>query len=519
MPALPALEELRRQRRVVYALILSILLLLCAAVLLIQDRELYHSPRVVSSPDGRVFIHEGAAIGESGSRIYVHSGPEPENAWLPGAVLLPTDGGVLVIGDGRISMRGETRWSRPLGVDAIPLAAMDAGDGSIRFFGSDPSDRDTMMTWVSPWAELKSAEPVDAAPAVSGLEVIREGLPSGRPVWPFLLEGRIHVAWWADDDGTVVWMRRGDTGWQEAGMESVRAPFAVFPHDGDVWILQTTSRAFRVGKLTLVVRRFGEAEESEIVIDDFRILGKRSTGVAVDPVDGGMRVYVTRMSVVQSIRLEYADGAWRAGGPLEIVWERPPWRMIAEIIILPAMLLCSLMLTASGTRVYHTRQRLLRQVLHLPEYKPTYAGPWERTIASMIDLMVLVPVLVLGAEFLEVDPILTAGIPRGWLVLATLAALMILQVLYSLPLEWIAGQTLGKRLVGIRVVDADGKRPSLWRAVVRNLMRLIDSPCVIGLPGFMSVSMSERRQRMGDRLAGTIVVPVPPKPPKDLPNP
>ena len=93
----------------------------------------------------------------------------------------------------------------------------------------------------------------------------------------------------------------------------------------------------------------------------------------------------------------------------------------------------------------------------------------------------------------------TTSVDAFWLWGAAIA--------YFSLLEGLFGDTLGKALVGIKVTDLTG-RPAGWRAVlIRNVLRIVDS-----FPGFYLVGapvarFSPRRQRIGDHIAGTLVVP------------
>jgi uncharacterized RDD family membrane protein YckC len=71
--------------------------------------------------------------------------------------------------------------------------------------------------------------------------------------------------------------------------------------------------------------------------------------------------------------------------------------------------------------------------------------------------------------------------------------------------EGMFGQTLGKRIVGIRVVDEDGSHLGFGAAVVRNLLRLVDG-LFFYLVGALFAFSSPRGQRLGDRAAHTVVV-------------
>lgn len=67
------------------------------------------------------------------------------------------------------------------------------------------------------------------------------------------------------------------------------------------------------------------------------------------------------------------------------------------------------------------------------------------------------------------------------------------------------GQTLGKKLTGIRVAQPDGSPISLAQSVIRNVLRIVDS-LFFYLVGAILVWRSPLRQRLGDRVAGTVVV-------------
>jgi len=86
------------------------------------------------------------------------------------------------------------------------------------------------------------------------------------------------------------------------------------------------------------------------------------------------------------------------------------------------------------------------------------------------------------------------------------AWLLLVVVLYYVLLEGLLGRTVGKMITGIRVVDAgSGGRPGLVSALVRTLLRLIDGLGAY-LVGFVVVVNSDRRRRLGDMAAKTLVV-------------
>lgn len=124
-----------------------------------------------------------------------------------------------------------------------------------------------------------------------------------------------------------------------------------------------------------------------------------------------------------------------------------------------------------------------------------------------------------------IDLLLIAGI--SWVLLRLMGGLSPLSVesgllfstvslLYSAAFEWLLAATIGKLLMGVRVVQTDGTKCSLIVAVVRNASRVVDFLPAFYVLGILVAHRSSRRQRLGDRWAGTVVVrhPVPkPAPP------
>jgi uncharacterized RDD family membrane protein YckC len=86
------------------------------------------------------------------------------------------------------------------------------------------------------------------------------------------------------------------------------------------------------------------------------------------------------------------------------------------------------------------------------------------------------------------------------------AWLSVIVLLYYTLFEGLSGLTVGKWVTGIRVIDAQtGGRPGLLSGFVRTLLRLIDGIFAY-LVGFLIVVNSDRRRRLGDMAAKTLVV-------------
>ena len=68
------------------------------------------------------------------------------------------------------------------------------------------------------------------------------------------------------------------------------------------------------------------------------------------------------------------------------------------------------------------------------------------------------------------------------------------------------GQTPGKRYAQVRVIKDDGRPIGAYEAIVRNAVRLIDwLPAMYGV-GLISIFASRKSKRLGDFVAGTVVV-------------
>jgi uncharacterized RDD family membrane protein YckC len=131
------------------------------------------------------------------------------------------------------------------------------------------------------------------------------------------------------------------------------------------------------------------------------------------------------------------------------------------------------------------------------------AGPPSRLYAMLLDSVIVLGVV--NGLGLLVYWIFAKAPGFGFMVI-TLAEFAI-GFAYSALLEgfW-NGQTIGKRLFHLRVIDQDGLPLRIEQAWVRNLMRVFDALPLAYLVGGLSVLSSPLMQRFGDRVAGTLVV-------------
>jgi uncharacterized RDD family membrane protein YckC len=109
------------------------------------------------------------------------------------------------------------------------------------------------------------------------------------------------------------------------------------------------------------------------------------------------------------------------------------------------------------------------------------------------------------------DPLELLGGANGTNVFAVGVALFgvatsLTTLAYFTVMEGAAGRTVGKALFGLVVVRTDGSPVGYRGALVRTLLRPVDQFPALYLLGFGSMLAGDRRQRVGDRLANTVVV-------------
>jgi uncharacterized RDD family membrane protein YckC len=125
----------------------------------------------------------------------------------------------------------------------------------------------------------------------------------------------------------------------------------------------------------------------------------------------------------------------------------------------------------------------------------------RRVLAALVDLAIVVAgtvVILFAADALSGD----RGDVRG----ALGAVVLGWALYYYFAMESGDGQTVGKKLLKLRVVRADGRPAGMREIAVRTVLRVVDGVgCyIVGL--IVMLATGQRRQRLGDLAAGTIVV-------------
>ncbi|MGH2926521.1 MAG: CPBP family glutamic-type intramembrane protease [Solirubrobacterales bacterium] len=160
--------------------------------------------------------------------------------------------------------------------------------------------------------------------------------------------------------------------------------------------------------------------------------------------------------------------------------------------------------------------------------EPRYAGLWARLAAIAIDLIIAWVLLALATNVIVPGAVGNDPTPHETTTLGVITlVLLTLWFNYLVLSEWLWGRTLGKLAVGLEVASVDGRVLTWNRAVVRNLLLVVDA-----IAGWFLIPSSARGQRLGDRLTHTVVLssarggarrdrslPAPPPPASDPPPP
>jgi len=94
-----------------------------------------------------------------------------------------------------------------------------------------------------------------------------------------------------------------------------------------------------------------------------------------------------------------------------------------------------------------------------------------------------------------------------WSFIAVVILLLLPVIFYTLVLETLfSGQTLGKKILKMKVVKIDGFRANFLDFFTRWIMRIIDTNLLFGFIAFITILNSKNYQRLGGMASGTAVI-------------
>jgi uncharacterized RDD family membrane protein YckC len=147
----------------------------------------------------------------------------------------------------------------------------------------------------------------------------------------------------------------------------------------------------------------------------------------------------------------------------------------------------------------------------LPTYLGRYAGFVTRLVAFAIDQVIVNSITFVTAyavnwvinEFAINELLGFSEVLQQVQAILTVMILISVALLYYIGFWMLAGQTLGKRIMGVRIVRTDGGRVKFGNAVVRWLGYVVSGILFLG---FLWILFDNKRQGFHDKLAGTFVV-------------
>lgn len=137
------------------------------------------------------------------------------------------------------------------------------------------------------------------------------------------------------------------------------------------------------------------------------------------------------------------------------------------------------------------------------EFSMPIADPLSRALAVLIDFGIKITVSLLFALIVVLASSLLADLAYAIWLIGGFA----IYLLYPVFFEWYwRGQTPGKRMLKLRVVDASGLNLTFSQILVRNLVRLVDMMPGGYMIGGCFALFTRQGQRLGDIAAGTVVI-------------
>lgn len=137
-----------------------------------------------------------------------------------------------------------------------------------------------------------------------------------------------------------------------------------------------------------------------------------------------------------------------------------------------------------------------------------YVGFGRRLVATLLDSLIigflqfLIGMLLAGGIALLTGSTNTVASTSSMLSILVSIALSIGYVVFY---QGSTGQTLGKKVMGIRVVDSSGSKPSYMTFFLRDVIGKTVSSIILGI-GYLMVLWDGKKQGLHDKIAGTYVV-------------
>lgn len=134
-----------------------------------------------------------------------------------------------------------------------------------------------------------------------------------------------------------------------------------------------------------------------------------------------------------------------------------------------------------------------------------YATLSHRIFAQLIDFIAFC-IVFFPVTYLVKGTWLMTRADHIWVIFDPICGIFLVVIFaYFIFLEWLTGRTIGKYLLKMRVVTVEGMKITFKQSLLRNFGRLIDGLPCFNIAGMVSIARSGQKQRIGDKLAKTVV--------------
>ena len=128
----------------------------------------------------------------------------------------------------------------------------------------------------------------------------------------------------------------------------------------------------------------------------------------------------------------------------------------------------------------------------------------DRIVGFILDWLIILAYILIFAAIVGFTDLGNFLNNNSWI---TILIIIFPIFFYDLLCEmFLNGQSPGKKVMKIKVVSLNGEQATFSQYLIRWLFRVIDFPLSLYLAGFITIAVSDKRQRLGDIIAGTTLV-------------
>lgn len=132
----------------------------------------------------------------------------------------------------------------------------------------------------------------------------------------------------------------------------------------------------------------------------------------------------------------------------------------------------------------------------------------DRVLGRIIDFVVLAAYVIIIFAIIGFGNLGEFFDGKAWLMIGLFLPVVFYDLLCEVLLN---GQSAGKKVMGIKVISLTGEQPSLSQYLIRWLFRLVDFSFSGSIVALVMVAASEKKQRLGDLIANTVLVKTKPR--------